>query len=124
MTSKTGTDASAKPTPGPWEACNTGWGDSRSIYGGDDGDTQIVDGRYTRGGELCEINARFMVAACNSYQKHAADPVAAAEADWVGELLGVATMLQQELDARNCICSRSLEHRCRDALRRSREPKP
>lgn len=91
-----------KPTPGPWEwhvdKFNGGYS---GIFGRDDYPVCVPQCRNEGdsgaawfetdddAGEetLTEQDARLITAACNSYQKHCADPVAAAESDLLGECL-------------------------------------
>lgn len=82
----------AQPTPGPWVVNfdeNT-----REYFVGQQALGGVVVGtgqpimyspRHDR--SIAEANVRLIAAACNSYQRHCADPVAAAEGDLLGELL-------------------------------------
>jgi hypothetical protein len=96
-----------KPTPAPWkiivhenlkeaqkDGCwewTSNWNNKREgrpseIY------KDCGDGSHTGlpgSIEVGEINARLIVSACNSYQKHCSDPVKCAEEDLLGEALEV-----------------------------------
>lgn len=53
------------------------------------------------------INARLIVAACNSYQRHCPDPVSAAEGDLLGRALEALRMAAPLLaEAREALCGR------------------
>lgn len=69
-----------KPTEGPWK-----------VEKEDFGAISIVSGIDNRVGGVTiyntEANARLIVSACNSYQKHCSDPVKCAEEDLLGEAL-------------------------------------
>ena len=49
----------------------------------------------TTEGENRETNADLLKAAYNSYDKHCADPVAAAESDFLGEVLAIMDSIDQ-----------------------------
>ncbi len=92
------TETEATHTPGPWKAgydatfSTDGWG----VQVGDDDTDPICtvecwdkDGNQTSGEEP---NARFIAAACTSYDKHCgANAIRAAESDLLGELLDVCS---------------------------------
>lgn len=96
------------PTEGDWQI--------RSDYLREDEHTIIanVDGEYIDGCQHCTYdtiarcrdeydehlpnaasNARLIVAACNSYQRHCTDPVSAAEGDLLGRCVEALRELQR-----------------------------
>lgn len=68
-----------------------------------DGDDSEYGNRTTVVAEVCaadnstdERDARLLAAAWNSYQRHCADPLAAAESDLLGEALGTLACIQHQ----------------------------
>lgn len=115
-----------KPTPGDW---TIGPQLSSGRFGGPtikSSENRTVAVVFSGGGHQDE---RILTAAANSYRRHFADPVAAAESDLLGQALDIASALLaglQQFDAEtNCAIIRpaaSLLDYARAVLSQTKEP--